>query len=181
MMQRRTRAKSYRAQQGAVMIVALVFTLIMTVISVASMQSATLQERMAGNTKDVNVAFQAAEAGLREAEIALSKVSVGPFDGSSGLFLSCPDPNDNRDACDKPDWADKTSEGWVVLDDSIDHVARQPEYIIEEMVSVVGTNEVLDSDRVIPTQSFYRVTARGFGASDRSMVVLSTTYKRDGD
>lgn len=174
----RSAYRSQKGQGGAVLIVALVFTLILTVISVASMQSATLQERMAGNTKDVNVAFQAAEAGLREAETVLSQVSVGPFNGSKGLYLSCPDPDDHRKACSKPDWADKASKGWFVLADNIDNVARQPEYIIEEMSKVVGSNEVLDSDRAIPTDSFYRVTARGYGASDRSMVVLSTTYRR---
>ena len=43
------------AQRGAVLIVALVFTAILTVIGVGAMQNATLQERMAGNNKDINV------------------------------------------------------------------------------------------------------------------------------
>lgn len=177
-MNNRLACRFQKGQSGAVLVVALVFTVILTVISVASMQSATLQERMAGNTKDVNIAFQAAETGLREAETILNQVSVGPFNGSKGLYLSCPDPNDDRKACSKPDWTDKASKGWFVLTDNIDNVARQPEYIIEEMTKVIGANEVLDSDRPIPTDSFYRVTARGYGASNRSMVVLSTTYRR---
>ncbi|WP_373093081.1 PilX N-terminal domain-containing pilus assembly protein, partial [Zhongshania sp.] len=48
-------------QSGAALIVSLVFMLILTIISIASMQTATLQERMAGNMKDNTIAFQAAE------------------------------------------------------------------------------------------------------------------------
>jgi type IV pilus assembly protein PilX len=44
-------------QRGAVLIVSLVFMLILTIIAAASMQSSTLQERMAGNAKDSGLAW----------------------------------------------------------------------------------------------------------------------------
>lgn len=168
-------------QRGAVLIVSLVFMLLLTIVSVTSMKSATLQERMAGNSKDINLAFQAAEAALRDGESLLAQISVGPFNGSNGLYLSCPDSSDSRAACQEPDWRDAASSGWqVVAAGTVSDVSRQPEYIIEEMISVSGASEVLDSDLPVVAEGYYRVTARGFGASDRSMVVLSTTYKRDG-
>ena len=172
---------SPRRQQGAVLIVSLVFMLLLTIVSVASMKSATLQERMAGNSKDINLAFQAAEAALRDGESLLAQVSVGPFDGSNGLYLSCPDPSDSKQACQEPDWEEANSSGWkIVTAGTVSDVSRQPEYIIEEMVSVSGASEALDSDLPVVSEGYYRITARGYGASDRSMVVLSTTYKRDG-
>jgi type IV pilus assembly protein PilX len=165
-------------QHGAVLIVSLVFMLILTIVCGASMQSATLQERMAGNAKDVNVAFQSAEAALRAAEQQLDGITVGPFNGSNGLYLSCADPSDSRTSCDKPDWSQSTSQGWMVLNNAVPNVNRQPEYIIEEL-NVSDPGAPLVSDRPVQTLSFYRVIARGYGASDRSRVVLSTTYRRD--
>jgi type IV pilus assembly protein PilX len=167
-------------QRGAVLIVSLVFMLILTIIAATSMQSSTLQERMAGNAKDTKLAFQAAEAGLRVAEAALSQINVGPFDGSSGLYRLCADPKDTATACVEPDWSKHSSVGWQVLaTDVISYAAQPPEYFVEELGSVASENEILDSDKPITPLVFYRVTARGYGISNRSMVVLSTTYKRN--
>ncbi|MBK1647901.1 pilus assembly PilX family protein [Rhabdochromatium marinum] len=55
-------------QQGMVLVIGLIFLLLMTVIGVTSIQTTTLDERMAGNLRDKNIAFQAAEAALREGE-----------------------------------------------------------------------------------------------------------------
>lgn len=169
------------AQRGAALIISLVFMLILTIIGAASMQSATLQERMAGNARNLDQAFQAAEAALREAETELAKVSVGPFNGSGGLYLSCADPADSRTSCKEPAWNDHASNGWKVLPaNTVAGVSRQPEFVIEELSTIADPDAALDSDKTIATMGYYRVTARGYGSSDRGMVVLSTTYKRDG-
>ncbi|MFQ3200589.1 MAG: type IV pilus assembly protein PilX [Zhongshania sp.] len=178
MMGRKVR-NSIDRQRGAVLIVSLVFMLILTITSAASMQSSTLQERMAGNTKDTKLAFQAAEAGLRVAESALSQINVGEFDGVDGLYRLCADLANIATVCVKPDWSNPSSTGWQVLAaDVIPYAAQPPEYFIEELVSVASENEILDSDKPVAPLVFYRIIARGYGVSNRSMVVLSTTYKR---
>ena len=58
-------------QKGAVLVVSLLILLVMTVLGVAAMGTTTLQERMANNNRQQQVAFQAAEAALRAAEIYL--------------------------------------------------------------------------------------------------------------
>jgi len=55
-------------QRGIVLVVSLVLLLLMTLIGVTAMQTVTLDERMVGNAHQRNVAFQAAEAGLRAGE-----------------------------------------------------------------------------------------------------------------
>ncbi|POP53848.1 pilus assembly PilX family protein [Zhongshania marina] len=168
-------------QRGAALIVSLVFMLILTIIGAASMQSATMQERMAGNARNVEQAFQAAEAALRQAEDELSQTSVGPFNGSGGLYLWCADPTDSRVACKAPDWKDRDLKGWkAVAADTVVGVSQQPDYIIEELNTFADSSAALDSDKM-STMAFYRVTARGYGSSDRSMVVLSIMYKRGGN
>jgi Tfp pilus assembly protein PilX len=56
-----------RRQKGAVLIVGLVILLVVTMIGVGGQQSTVLQERMAGNMRQNNIAFQAAEAALQAA------------------------------------------------------------------------------------------------------------------
>jgi type IV pilus assembly protein PilX len=56
------------SQNGAVLVVSLIMLLLMTLIGISAMQSTVLEEKMAGNFKDKNIAFQAAESALRDAE-----------------------------------------------------------------------------------------------------------------
>lgn len=55
-------------QRGVVLIVSLVILLVATLIGVSAMQTNRLEERMAYNSNDANLSFQAAEMGLRAGE-----------------------------------------------------------------------------------------------------------------
>lgn len=57
-----------QAERGAVLIVALIMLLLLTVIGLSSMRGTSLQENMAGNMRDSNLALQASEAALRKGE-----------------------------------------------------------------------------------------------------------------
>lgn len=75
-------SRGTRAQRGAVLMVALMFLVILTMLAVTSMTGTTLEERMAGQYRDLNIAFQAAEAALRDAErdiYAVGKPGVPAF------------------------------------------------------------------------------------------------------
>lgn len=67
-----------RTQRGMVLLVSLVFLLLLTVIGLSSMQSANLQEKMAGSVSLRNQSFQTAEAALRigESAVQLSSYSL---------------------------------------------------------------------------------------------------------
>ncbi|GMQ96309.1 MAG: hypothetical protein BMS9Abin14_853 [Gammaproteobacteria bacterium] len=54
-------------QSGAVLIVALVILVILTLLGVTAMNTTSLQERIASNTQEQVHAFQAAETGLNQA------------------------------------------------------------------------------------------------------------------
>jgi type IV pilus assembly protein PilX len=60
------------------LLVSLVFLLLLTLIGLSSMQSATLQEKMAGSVSLRNLSFQSAEAALRvgESEVELKTYSL---------------------------------------------------------------------------------------------------------
>jgi Tfp pilus assembly protein PilX len=67
-------------QQGAILIIGLLFLLMLTIIGVSAMSTTAFEEKMAGNRIDREIAFQAAEAALRagerhiETELDLDKV-----------------------------------------------------------------------------------------------------------
>lgn len=77
-------------QRGAVLIVSLIFLLLLTLIGTTAMRNTTLQERMAGNTRDTNLSLQAAEAALRAGQNwvsipanATTAMAHGPWDGAA--------------------------------------------------------------------------------------------------
>ena len=59
--------QQFHRQSGAVLIVSLVMLLVMTIIGVTAMSSATLEEKMASNTMNYNVTFHAAESAIENA------------------------------------------------------------------------------------------------------------------
>jgi len=60
-----------RRQEGAILVIALLFLVLLTIIGVSSISGVTLEEKMASNLREQNIAFQAAESALRDAEIDL--------------------------------------------------------------------------------------------------------------
>jgi Tfp pilus assembly protein PilX len=60
-------ANRRKAQEGAVLIVALLFLVVLTMLGITAMTGTTFEERMAGNARDAAVAMHSAEASLRAA------------------------------------------------------------------------------------------------------------------
>ncbi len=87
-----------RRQHGAVLIVALLFLVILTLLGLTAMSGTMMEERMSGNSRDMNVALQAAEAALRDARRDINRLPISGepreihralFTGPSGTFGSC--------------------------------------------------------------------------------------------
>lgn len=169
---------SITAQRGMALVISLVFMLMLAIIGASALRGTLMQERMAGNTRDTNTAFQAAEAALREAEQWLQGANVGPFDGSGGRYRECA-PGNTTTACRPPDWAERSSTGWATVTDAIAGVSAPPQYYLEKLPPIPDPQAPLDADRAVPMLELYRVTARGFGVSDSAVVVLQTVYRRD--
>ena len=67
------RQPGIRHQQGAVLLVALIFLVVLTVAGVTAMRFATIEERMASNVQFRNQAFQSALSELRYQLLALNQ------------------------------------------------------------------------------------------------------------
>jgi len=166
-------------QQGAVLVVSLLFLLVLTMLGVSTMRSNAMEERMSGNLRDRNLAFQAAEAALRDAENFIEGiVSVGAFDGTSGLYGTA---NDEPDFFSAASWAENRSRGYTGT--AINGVSTQPRYIIKfvnESSASGGDSGPIGNygDASTATIRRFRITARGTGGSNNSVVILQNHYAR---
>lgn len=173
-----------RTQRGVVLIVGLVMVLLITIIGLSAIRGTGLQESMAGNMRDRNLAFQAAESALRFGESIVSiRVRVVPVaDCTDGL---CRDqevnPRGSVRYWEKEQWEDIAAE--VVL--GLEHVEKDPRVILEELDSdagscaasegsAVGTGSLTMGGDCIP----YRITALGYGADQNTQVIVQSAYKR---
>ena len=160
-----------RRQSGAALVVALVLLLVMTVLGVTAMRTTTLQERMAGNLRDSNLAFQSAEAALREAEVFLKQPVLPPFAGADGL-LPVEDEAGVAAFWDTYDWDGNSRTGTALAT-----VVSAPRYAIEELPAVPpeGGSERFGA---LPDYGFYRVTAAAVGGTTDAVTILQTTFRR---
>lgn len=163
-----TQTSELQKQQGAALVVSLIILLVLTVLGVASMRSTTLEEKMAGNSRDLSLAFNAAEAALRGAEAELSASAVlPPFNGTvTGYFKT--DTNLWRTI----DWSTQSIEYNTI----ISGVAKQPRYYFEEMPAV--TIDASLEGEVAMEVNMFRVTSIGYGSTDTAVVVLQSTFRR---
>jgi len=162
-------------QRGTTLVISLLILLVMTLIGVTSMSSSNMEEKMAGNDRDFNLAFYAAEAALRQAEdyIANNIVSTAAFGGgTTGLYAL----NSNPDIYAASTWTNS-----ITYSGTIDGVSSQPKYIIEIMgivgnddVNVAGYGESSGSGKI----TTFRITARGTGGSDGAVSMMQAYYGR---
>lgn len=166
-------------QHGAVFVVSLVILLIITMLAVGGMQTSLLEEKMAGNVSDRNLAFQSAESALREGEVFIEGiVSLGDFTTGAGL-ISRTDVEPDYSRADT--WSE--SQNHVVA--ATDFGAYEnPRYFIKHFTTVSGREGSLNlsgygDNKGTGDITIFRVTARGTGASAESAeVILRTQYGR---
>jgi type IV pilus assembly protein PilX len=166
-------------QRGAAMVIALVMLLVLTILATASARMTLMEERMTGNTQDRNIAFQAAEAGLRAGEDEAQVPVLPDFDvNAEGLYTPA-------NAGDDPVWeaVDWTDEDEVLISDELADAPgmladASASYIVEQLPRVATPGESLAADATVDEATFYRVTSRGVGVSGNATVTLQTTFKR---
>jgi type IV pilus assembly protein PilX len=168
--------KNKTRQSGVALITGLIFMVVMTIIVIAALRSATLEERMAANARNRQMALQAAEAVLRDAEVSIAAVAA-PFDPfTPSLFKAdCTGGYCNKPASGAaPRWQDPNI--WVAATSragatAIAGVPAPPRYIVE-IVNV----PILGGGGGICPKVLYRITARGVGM-DNSTVFVQTMVR----
>lgn len=171
---------SMKQQRGAVLIIGLIMLLLLTVIGMSSIRGTDLQERMAGNARDHNLAFQATEAAVRSAENYLSGTSIAMYDNGKGYNQELLDA-ESPTRWTVAEWGTKKS---VTLENNtLVGVSEQPKYAIEQLeVTIFPGNygSAVDQQSVdsMAEREVYRITARGTGGTKDSEALIQTTFIR---
>lgn len=146
-------------QSGAVLIIGLILLVVLTLLGVQGMRTNVAQERMAGNMRERNLAFQAAEAALRAGE-RQNPVAAGSVFTPDVTPL--PDPA-NWDGVATP------ATGGNTVADFADGLHAAPSFHM-------GPPQYIRIGLTLPPEYrlIYPVTARGVGAQATSVVVLQS-------
>lgn len=170
--------------RGFVMIVSLLFLVVLTVLSISMFRSFGLQERIAGNTREKERAFEAAQSALRYGEWWLDQGNGGTGSTCSGL-MSATDPTQMQ-VCSNalanpalPPWATRadyapplmalaatgSSGGLTGSGKDINYYAKPGLYVSYLGLDPLGKSQL------------YQVTAFGYGGSATAVAVVQSTYK----
>jgi type IV pilus assembly protein PilX len=166
----------YDRQSGAALLIGLIVLLLLTIIMITALQVTTLEEKMAGNLSNQNIAFQAAESALREAEAIIDSgaTEFHPLKLSNGPFQNTGDPACVAGLCGttSPLQSDNlaAAAGKQTAATGIASIVAEPEYLIE----LIRIDPSTDSGRVYAT---FRITARAWGGDSNSLVQLQSTYR----
>jgi len=180
-----TRSAHGRKQDGAALVVALIFLLIMTLLGVGALNTTVLQEKMAGNTKEKNTAFQAAESALIVAENWIhEQVSKPIFPmNASGLYLAS---TGGSALLASIDWTGTSNlvvypnTPTAAVSGGLSMVITQPKYVVEDLGEVPeeGGSKVLPGAYKGKGNTIVRITASGTGSTNAGQAIVQSTYAR---
>ena len=180
--------------RGLSLLVIMLMMLALAMLALGAMNSSIVQERMVGNARDRNVALQAAEAALRDAELDLEnnlQAGSGFVAGcATGLCLSPSDSTDNPQSAplwQTLDWSTARIYGSrtgasALLGPENAALADQPRYVIERLPTlppVAGESAGFGggwSNAPSVHARAYRITVRASGMRSGTVVMLQSLY-----
>jgi type IV pilus assembly protein PilX len=179
-------ARMPHRQKGFVLIMALVFLALLTIIGVTAMSTTSLEEKMAGNMKERNLAFQAAETALLAAERWYEIQTTKPVfpDTANGLYVT--DSTSAVSNWDAVNWSTNvvtfpcTPTTTSSCGSGVAKINTQPKYIIEDLGELPEEKGsiVSPTDYKGKGSTMARITARGTGGTDAAVSMVQSTYAR---
>lgn len=175
-----------RRESGAVLIVGLVMVLLISIVALSGIRSSNLQEAMAGNIRDKNLTFQAAETGLVSGEALVDYRISPPECMNTATTCIRPLPAAQQPVSESVVYLNRTEFIDASRESASDLAAAgiedKPRFIIEELSpftppmdgSDLSIGKGDDLVRLLP----YRITARGTGLGPDSSVIVQSTYNR---
>lgn len=172
-----------KRQRGAVLVVSLLLLLVMTLLGLGASQSTRLQERMAGNQRDLELAMQGAEAGLRAAEDLLPSNRAISLCRTNSTTCDAFLENTLVDASQRAlDLGRQSNDWWTTW--SKEHPAnsnlglqRPPQFVAERVARMRDTLSEGDPNIKV-VREYYRVTSRSRGLTDTAEVIVQSTHGR---
>ncbi|MGB6452633.1 MAG: PilX N-terminal domain-containing pilus assembly protein [Steroidobacteraceae bacterium] len=167
-------------QSGAVLFVALVFLLILTLLGVMLARTQTTEERMAQNDGNHELAVEAAEAALRYAESNISEGLYVNFAGdTNGLYQLNPAVGSV--------YTPGSASFWTTANSAISYggaslasVSTAPQFIVEQLPAVADGGDSLGLGGGYGTSTnlnVYQITAHASGGDQTGTATLRSIYQ----
>lgn len=178
------RKKISHWDSGIALPVILIFLIVMSMIGVIAIRNATLEEKIAGNLRSHQLAFEAAEQVLRYCESEAAKKRSHPGQplkkGQPPQLVAGPiadGKNSGKHYWEvEASWTDQTISSALPADLTLSYgLTSRPRCIIEELTNVSDYEFQLLPREVMRT---FRITARGVGISPNDAVILQSYYGR---
>jgi len=181
-----------RPVRGFSLIVILLMMVALAMLALGSMNSSIIQERMVGNERDRQVALQAAESAIRDAEIDI-ELNVTPASGfaegcANGLCIPPSDTTNNPVSAplwQSIDWnatrayGSRTGAPALLGPDNV-ALAAQPRYFVENLPvlpPMPGESAAIGGGSTpTPRARAYRITVRASGIRASTVVMLQAVY-----
>jgi Tfp pilus assembly protein PilX len=179
-----TRPRPLTQQHGTVLVFALIFMSILTLVGLSISNMTTTEEKMARNFRDQDIAFAAAEATVRDAELRITgyyanpATPVDPYGFNSGCSngLCSPEATQPVDGYDffgsSTPGSNASTLGTSTNSPTISNLYSQPRYMIERIcrqtpgVSATGST----------CQMVYRITVQSRGNQQNTRTTLQEMY-----
>ncbi|MBB71960.1 MAG: hypothetical protein CMF50_06130 [Legionellales bacterium] len=162
-------------QRGVVLVAGLVILVVLTLIGVATLESTAMEERMASNMRDMNLAFHSAETAMREAEADIDALANTDGFGTSGGYYTL---GDAPDPFSEGAWTGGSS---IVATTNMGRIV-QPRYYIELMGDFNNDPDLINilnyGEQSSEASTVFRIITRGTGASGNAQVILEGFYGR---
>jgi type IV pilus assembly protein PilX len=164
-------------ESGFALIVSLLILIVLSLLGLTAVRTTILQEKMAGNLRDQNLAFQSAESALRDAEGFVDSIaSTSIFNDVGGLYSQV---SSDPDYFSTATWGPGNS---LSYSGTIAGVVSQPRYIIKYMGIVATDAGALNiggyGDQQVGNLNSFQITALGTGGRSTTQVVLQEYYGR---
>ena len=196
-----------RRQRGVTLVIVLMLLVIVTLLGVGAARIALLGERTTRNERDYQIAWQAAEAALMDAQFDIrgpnsgsaQRVALFTPENTSNFGPGCNTSAEFRGMCapseGKPVWAQVD-----FLDDGADaptvaygtftgrafdsgttgvKPARAPRYMIEVVRDQTPMGSAASNTGSKAAPIMYRITSMGFGPREDVQVVLQIAFKKE--
>jgi len=160
-------------QAGLALVTGLIFMVILTLLALSAMRTTMLEERMSGNARDRDLAFQAAEAALRDGEQIIQGAVLPAFVLNTAYTPRIAAGTLSTYWQNTYPWATEAVAAWQPAGTD-----SAPRYVIEEMGATAGGGGGSLGFGALQDEGVYRVTARGVGRSANSVVILQAVYQR---
>jgi type IV pilus assembly protein PilX len=197
-----------RPQRGFVLIIALLFLVMITILALAGAQTSLFGERIAGNERDRMIALQAAEAAMRDAERDLRRLDYTGKACTPGQFGCVPAEQIGPDAFTESCVNGRCRTATVPAEDiwrvsalvnnaipfgkytkapkfEVNGTAlgTQPKYLIETTPRAFEgrRNAQGVSTKSSNLSDVYRIYAFGYGQNSNTVVVLESLFFADND